>query len=221
MIELNLNEYTNSSISYQAAEINNMYIARNIKQSKLNHAIPDFLWPILENYSVCLAGGAGRRFFGEQETADYDLFFVTGANDKLEEKDKVSDYLLSVGFEVIFLCEKDELRSFKRGDIKVQLIDVRDYLSPQEVINSFDINAGRFGFFGGALHFDRAALRDFRRKHISLHVLTYPAATINRIGKYKSKNPPYKTTYASQDFVRLLKEMIDNGVELSDVVYID
>ncbi len=198
-----------------------MYRAKRIKQSKLDHSIPSFLWPILNDYSVCLAGGAGRRFFGEQETADYDLFFIIGDKEKQEEKDKVSDYLLSVGFEVVFLCEKDELRSFKRGEEKVQLIDVREYISPEEVLNSFDINAGRFAFFKNEFFFDRAALRDFRRKHISLHVLTYPVATINRIAKYRSKFPFYKTTFAAQDFVRLFTEMIKNDQEISDLVYID
>lgn len=113
------------------------------------------------------------------------------------------------------------MRSFKRGAEKVQLIDVREYISPEEILNSFDINAGRFAFFKNEFFFDRAALRDFRRKHISLHVLTYPVATINRIAKYRSKSPFYKTTFAAQDFVRLLTEMIGTGAEISDLVYID
>lgn len=196
-----------------------MYRAKRIKQHKLDHGIPEFLRPILDQYSICLAGGAGRRFFGEQETADYDLFLIIGENDKLEEKDKVSDYLLSIGFEVMFLCEKDELRSFKRGSDKVQIIDVQEYISPEAVLDSFDINAGRFAFFKNEFFFDRAALRDFRRKHISLHRLTYPISTFSRCGKYKAKG--YKIIYSGQDFVRLLTEMIKNEEEISDLVYID
>ena len=196
-----------------------MYRATNIKPAKLEHAIPDFLHPILTDFNVCLAGGAGRRFFGEQETADWDLFFIIGEEDKLLEKDKVSDYLISIGFKVIFLCPEDQLRSFARDGEKVQLIDIQEYISPEELLNSFDINAGRFGYFKGSLYFDRAALRDFRRKHISLNKLTFPVASINRVGKYRQKG--YKTTFAAQDFVRLLKEMVDAGIEIDDTVYID
>jgi hypothetical protein len=198
-----------------------VYRATRIKQSKLNHAIPAVLRPILDNQPVTLAGGAGRRFFGEQETADYDFFFVA-AEDKLKSKDEISGYLITVGFKKIFQCEKDELRSFSNEEgMKVQLIDIegKEYSSPEAVLDSFDLNAGRFAYYKGSVYFDRAALRDFRGKHVSLHRLTYPAATIKRLGKYLGKN--YKIYNGSLDFVRMLTEMVQRGEEISDLVYID
>jgi len=198
-----------------------MYICSNIKSEKIAHAIPEFLTPILEKLEVCLAGGAGRRFFGTSDNDDYDLFVIPDKIEKDKTKDFLEGALLILGFDKKFQCEKDELRSFVREDVKVQLIDINGitYSSPQDLINSFDINAGRFAYHKKKLIFDKAALRDVHRKHISLNKLTYPIATLKRIGRYAGKG--YKNTFAAQDFVRMLTEMVVAKEEISDIVYLD
>ena len=79
-----------------------MKIASNIKQSKIDAAIPEFLKPILENQNVVLAGGAGRRFFKIFDNDDFDLFFIQEEKTTEKTKDELEGYLMTLGFKKIF-----------------------------------------------------------------------------------------------------------------------
>lgn len=196
---------------------------KNINENKLEKL--KFIQPFLSLH-INLAGGALTTLIDPTlEIADLDLFFVNlfGA-DKKNVKDNLETKIIrEFKYEKSFQCKEDELRTFLNPDPenfpKIQFIDLKKkvYFSAEDIINEFDINAGRIAYDGEFIHLKFAALRDIMHKHISLNKVTYPISTINRIAKYSRKG--YKTTIAAQDFVRLMQEP-ENIME-TDVVYVD
>src|SRR6478609_8698926 len=105
-----------------------MYQCSNIKPAKIAHAIPEILQAPLEKLEICLAGGACRRFFGLEDNEDWDLFVIPDKKEKTKTKDLLEGWLICNNFVKTFQCEADELRSYKKDDIKIQLIDLKDSL---------------------------------------------------------------------------------------------
>lgn len=195
---------------------------KNIKESKLEKF--KFISSILSP-SVILAGGALRSLIDkDSEILDLDLFFVNvvGLNKKTIKNQIEAKITKEMAYEKIFQCQKDELRSFINPDPekypKIQLIDLKSkfYKNPEDVINEFDINAGRIAYDGEIFYVSFAAVRDIMHKHISLNKLTYPISTIKRIAKYSQKG--YNTTIAAMDFVRMVREI--EG-DFDETVYVD
>jgi len=171
---------------------------------------------IIRKRDVYLAGGALRGIFGKDETImDYDVFFPNGL-----VSHEVGLDLEDIGFEVIFKCPEGKLTSYKRGDLKVQLITENFYPSPENLIDTFDINACRIAFWADMIYTDRNAIRDMRRKRITLHKVDFPMATFKRIVKYTKKNYVLDNR-AVQFYVSDIVDKTLKGIPVDGRFYID
>lgn len=194
-----------------------MFEIKNIKPQKFA-SIQEFLDLNFLSNRIILAGGSLRTLVNpDDKVIDYDLFFI---GEEIEEiKNNLQQKIFDLGGKKIFQCKKDELRSFKLGEMKIQFISIQSikYNSIEDLLNSFDINASRFAFDGEKLYCFKQSIADIFYNHISLHKVTYPTATLKRIAKYWEKG--FKITRASKEFVRQVR---DNGVDMDEeIVYVD
>lgn len=189
----------------------------NLKFWRYNK-IHSFLQYRLLNDEVVLAGGALRTFLDPKETiVDYDLF-ILGERIK-ENKDEVEAKVIKFGGKKIFQCDEDELRTFELHGMKIQIISMKNKRvnSPEELMDSFDINAGRFIFFGDKLYFTKQSVKDVLTKTVSLHKITYPIASMKRLIKYSKKG--YNISDASKEFIfQVANKSVDMDLETT---YID
>jgi hypothetical protein len=145
---------------------------------RINTEIEQLIWD-----GWWLAGGAIRASFADdEEIMDYDLFFknklcAAGASIKLEE----------LGYKVIFNCPEGKLTTYKKDNIKVQIITENFYSDVESLINTFDIKACRVVFDGKFIYGYYSSIRDIIKKSIKLHRVDFPAATMKRIAKYIKK----------------------------------
>jgi hypothetical protein len=115
---------------------------------------------------------------------------------------------------------------FKKPDdcIKVQIIHKRKYRDVMDLINSFDFSATYFGMEydheGDEFVFttDWQAIKDVRKKQLSLVNLEYPSSTLNRLYKYRNKG--YYTGHIIQEIVKTIALMTDYDAE-NDTLYVD
>lgn len=181
-------------------------------EDALDDLNPDVL-DIIGN-GVVLAGGALRFLVDPEDTPqDYDLFFTDTS-----KIDSVKAKLLRKGYTKVFECHEGKLTTFKDEDIKVQLINKRDYSSCEDIISSFDITACCAAYDGEQFYKHNRFVFDNLNKLINLNAIEYPMATMKRIAKYSQKGFRL-TTQATEDFVTYC-----NQVELTDdnkVFYID
>jgi len=138
------------------------------------------------NGGVWLLGGAIRSVFDKTQVSDFDLFFKDE-----ESKDKLEKRLLSDGYKIVFKCKEGKLTTYKCGPIKIQAITEVYRQSMEEHLATFDINASKFGLDCNSnelniVYFDKA-LRDAKKKKLTLDRVMYPVATFNRLLKYKQK----------------------------------
>lgn len=194
-----------------------MYKLKNIQPRKFA-AIQEFLDLNFLSNKVVLAGGSLRTLVNpDDKVVDYDLFFIGEEIEKI--KNDLQQKIFDLGGKKMFQCKKDELRSFKLGEMKIQFISIQSikYNSIEELLNSFDINASRLAFDGERLYCFKESIADIFYNHISLHKVTYPTATLKRIAKYWEKG--FKITRASKEFVRQVR---DNGLDMDEeIVYVD
>ena len=132
---------------------------------------------------VYLAGGAIRSEFDGTKIDDYDLFFDSKA--RFSEMDA---YLLSLGHAEKFRCPQGNLVTYDVTGNKVQLIGKLYNSSAAEIIQSFDFTASQLARDGsGQLFTGNGSMADAVNKILRLNRLTYPVATLKRIGKYMAK----------------------------------
>jgi hypothetical protein len=137
------------------------------------------------NGRAYLAGGSLRGLFTKtpDEVCDYDLFFAsqTAASEAVVFFEEYCD--------TIFVCPLGHLVSFKTKDtgVKIQIIKEQTYINSEILISSFDINACCIAYDGKKVTTTRAAIRDCRRKRITINVANFPMATFRRIIKYVQK----------------------------------
>lgn len=155
------------------------------------------IFPYLDANTI-LAGGSLRTILNcaAEKVSDFDLFFkgfqgVTALREKL----------LSNGWSNTFSCPQEKLFSYKKGEHKIQLICEREYFSPIELIESFDITACVIAYHEGTVFFTREFVRSVFKKQARIQNVSFPVATIKRIVKYAQKG--YSISKASEDFVRL------------------
>jgi len=193
-----------------------IYFDKKQIEKRAPHELKHFLSLDIVNQDVILAGGALRTIFkDDSKIVDFDLFFKDGLTPA-----KVSLQLEDLEFKNVFTCPKGELKTFKRDDIKVQLITKTYYRDMEHVISTFDINACCIAYDGTKIVTTRNAIRDIFRKSITLNNVEYPNATFRRILKYKDKG--YKVTNKAID--RFVDVIYNNGVEqsaMSRVFYVD
>ncbi len=171
-----------------------------------------------------LAGGALRTLINnDEEVADFDVFFedapeevIDGVITKHTRCEEIKEILLSERFKQVFVCPKGELFTFKKDDIKVQLI-LSTTGTPETVISAFDFGACRVAFDGVFLYFDKEFVRDVRTKVLSVQNVTFPAATIKRMMKYKDKG--YNVSQAAVQFMEHVSGKTWDGDQLR--LYVD
>ena len=159
-----------------------------------------------ENPNVILAGGAVRGALFDEEISDYDLFFIYNTNNIEAIKDK----LLSDGFSNVFTCPLGQLFTYMKGEdfkkpeecVKVQLIVKRTYSGVYDLLYSFDSSVTFFALHEGIVYTDRQAIKDVRKKQLSLVNLEYPSSTINRLYKYRKKG--YYVGHVIKEIVRTI-----------------
>ncbi len=186
---------------------------------------------LMYKFPVILAGGAARAMSFKENISDYDIFFygidTTFKYPAIVENAK--QFLLDNRFELIFECPKGELLTFrkfkglrKKNDIKVQFILKRSYKDAYELLDTFDFNACRFAaeFENGksVYYTDETALTDVISKVLTIHKITYPSSSINRLYKYRNKG--YYVGDAIKEIVRSVNQMTDYN-EIDDQLYID
>ena len=171
---------------------------------------------LITKFDCYLAGGALRGCFGKNEVVDdYDVFFknsLQAANIKIELED--------LGYKIVFVCPAGKLTTLKSGNIKVQLITEIFYDSPQELIDTFDFNAARIAYSSGIIYTDRSAIRDVRRKRLTIHRMDFPASTFKRIVKYTKKGYTLPNETISW-FLQDVRDKILAGLALDERFYID
>lgn len=84
---------------------------------------------------------------------------------------------------------------------KIQPICEREYFSPIELIESFDLTSCVSAYHEGTIFFTREFVRSAFKKQARIQNVSFPVATIKRIVKYAQKG--YGVSKASEDFVRL------------------
>jgi len=171
------------------------------------------------NGKYWLAGGALRHIFGcESPIDDFDLFFdnmITAAEVGLALEDK--------GFNCVFTCPLGELKTYKSFDhegMKIQLITKNFYPDMKHVISLFDINACCIAYDGEFLVTTRSAIRDIKKKRVTLNDIVAPNATFKRMLKYQNKG--YRVTSDAVDFfTRWVYDRGTTGDSMDVRFYID
>lgn len=134
----------------------------------------------LVSESVWLGGGAIRSIVNQEHPNDYDFFFK-----KIESAVETEEKLLDLGFFLVFKCPVGSLSTYKLDGIKVQLITSRFYDSIEACIGTFDFTITCAGIDNTFLYLHDRYLKDLKNKYLCINILTFPAATINRLFKYK------------------------------------
>jgi hypothetical protein len=133
---------------------------------------------------VWLGGGAIRDALRDNaDVVDYDMFFAN-----VLEAQRTALYLEDdLGFECIFKCPQGELTTFKKDNLKIQLITKFFYNSMEDLIDTFDITACCHATDGKIIVTKYSSVRDTFNKKINLHRIDFPNATMKRIQKYIQK----------------------------------
>lgn len=132
---------------------------------------------------VYLAGGVIRPIINKNDIIkDYDIFFE---NEEIGET--VLNNLKNAGAKITFVCPKGELTTLKFNNSKIQLITKFYYKSVEELVFSFDINAGCACITNGHIYYKKEFLNDVIKKLVTLNKVTFPVATMQRMFKYKQK----------------------------------
>lgn len=141
-----------------------------------------------------LGGGAIRSLFSGETPNDYDIFFVDQyksiRNDTLESTMRdLEERFIKQGGKVIFRCPENMLISINLNGAQIQLINRRKapYQNIKHLFDSFDFHVCQFALHRNNVLLTKEALRSLRKKNLTLHRLTYPSATINRLSKYRDK----------------------------------
>lgn len=188
---------------------------KNLSRHPLD--IPVDLKDMLRMYkSLILAGGAIRDSLNGREIADYDFFFTD-----LTTKDRVREYLVDNGYSLVFACPLGHLYSYKKDDLKVQLITKMAYGTIENLLNSFDFTICQFAYnHEGVVYTNKQAIKDNKTNTLTVHEVTFPTSTINRISKYKAKG--FWTGDAIKSIVEHLVQMdVRDYNPEDDSLYVD
>ena len=133
----------------------------------------------------------------------------------------------------VFACPLGHLFTYMKGEdfkkpekcVKVQIICKRRYSDVADLINSFDFSATYFAMLWNddETHFevytDHRAIKDVRKKQLSLVNLEYPSSTLNRIYKYRNKG--YYTGHVIKEIVARIAQMGGSYDPENDTLYVD
>ena len=177
---------------------------------------------------LILAGGAVRDTMFGTAISDYDLFLTHDA-----DLTAIADYFVGQGFGMVFACPLGHLFTYMKGEdfkkpeecVKVQIICKRRYNDIADLINSFDFSSTYFGMQYDededhlVVYTDHRAIKDVRKKQLSLVNLEYPSSTLNRLYKYRNKG--YYTGHIIKEIVGRIAEMGGSYDPENDTLYVD
>ena len=194
----------------------------HLRRSRLNKIAPLWLLNIFQ-YGCFVAGGSTRSLINQEEIADFDIFFCeppmtvelielsdaidfSTSSPRTEKKITYSPAVLAVKerlikekYKLVFSCPEGKLFTYKQGEIKIQLI-LECWGQPEEVISGFDFNATCAALDDEYFYFSKQFIQDVKTKKLSINTVTYPAATIKRLMKYKDKG--YSVNEAIVEFMK-------------------
>lgn len=199
----------------------------NLKNSRFEAIDSDVMDALYSYEGLILAGGAVRDTLFGTDISDYDLFLTDKA-----DVESIKSYFLSKGFSNTFACPLGHLFSYMKGEdfkkpeecVKVQIICKRRYYDVADLINSFDFSATYFAIQVDkeddlVVYTDHRAIKDVRKKQLSLVNLEYPSSTLNRLYKYRNKG--YYTGDIIKEIVKVVAQMGDKYDPENDTLYID
>lgn len=200
----------------------------NLKNSRFDAIDSTVADALIDNEGLILAGGAVRDTLFGTEISDYDLFLTNEAN--LTE---IADFFANQGFGLVFACPLGHLFTYMKGEdfkkpeecVKVQIICKRRYIDVEDLINSFDFSATYFAMLWNddetqyEVYTDHRAIKDVRKKQLSLVNLEYPSSTLNRLYKYRNKG--YYTGHIIKEIVARIVEMGGAYDPENDTLYVD
>lgn len=199
----------------------------DLKNSRLDAIDSDVMDALYSYEGLILAGGAVRDSLFGTDISDYDLFLTDEA-----DVEAIKSYFLSNGFSNTFTCPLGHLFSYMKGEdfkkpeqcVKVQIICKRRYYDVADLINSFDFSATYFAMEVDkeedlVVYTDHRAIKDVRKKQLSLVNLEYPSSTLNRLYKYRNKG--YYTGDIIKEIVKTVALLGDKYDPENDTLYID
>lgn len=200
----------------------------NLKNSRFESLSGDVMDALYSFDGLILAGGAVRDSLFGTEISDYDLFLTHEA-----DLEAIKQYFIGQGFGNTFTCPLGHLFTYMKGEdfkkpeecVKVQIICKRRYSDVADLINSFDFSATYFAMQDDkeecdlVVYTDHRAIKDVRKKQLSLVNLEYPSSTLNRLYKYRNKG--YYTGHIIKEIVATIASMGDGYDPENDTLYID
>ena len=169
--------------------------------------------PKLDRKGPWVAGGVLRRLIsGEKDIdSDIDVFFAN-----FQQLEAFKDGLRKADCE---LKRENEYNStWLMGELEVQLIHIKFYKSPAELLDSFDFTLCQLATDGKTLWCAPYALWDIGRKRLVLHRLTYAVASVRRLLKYGAQG----FTVCSGAIAQILHEAQKNPETVeTEVRYVD
>jgi hypothetical protein len=185
-----------------------------IKPQRLEK-ISEFLKLGIVSKHTILAGGAVSALINpELPVNDYDIFFTHSNVDgvlKLDEYKRVKSILEENSFDLIFECPAKELFSYRKGDIKIQLITKSVYYDVGTLLNSFDFHPCMCAYNVDGLHVhSKHVIKCCMKKELDTWYISYPVSSLRRMLKYQKKG-----FYATNN---CLKTIVSNikSLNLSD-----
>lgn len=199
-----------------------------LKESRFESLDENVVDALYSYEGLILAGGAVRDTLFGTEISDYDLFLTHDA-----DLAGISEYFVGQGFGMVFACPLGHLFTYMKGEdlkkpeecVKVQIICKRRYNDIADLINSFDFSSTYFGMQYDededhlVVYTDHRAIKDVRKKQLSLVNLEYPSSTLNRLYKYRNKG--YYTGHIIQEIVLRIAELGGTYDPENDTLYID
>lgn len=136
-----------------------------------------------ERINVVIAGGAIRDSLFGDEYSDIDIFGLTK-----EDLDLFVKLNLSKGHGYKLVYFNDNLRTYRKGKIKVQII-YREYEKLTDIIDSFDFTVCQFMYDGEKVICNPSGLLDVYHKRIVINHLEplFVFDSLRRVQKYIQK----------------------------------
>jgi len=136
-----------------------------------------------ERINVVIAGGAVRDSLFGNEYSDIDIFGLTK-----EDLDLFVKLNLSKGHGYKLVYFNDNLRTYRKGKIKVQII-YREYEKLTDIIDSFDFTVCQFMYDGDKVICNPSGLLDVYHKRIVINHLEplFVFDSLRRVQKYVQK----------------------------------
>ena len=193
------------------------FLAGEIEEKAISYIENSDVLSLLREFKgVFLGGGALRSFVDiTDKIMDLDIFLKT--SDDLENiKNKIKE----IGYEIVFECPKGKLTTFKKGEIKVQIVAKRDYSDIYDLVESFDLSACRAAIELNTLdiYLDKTFVSSVLNKHCKIVEVEYPLATLKRVMKYRDKGYKFSSETLSE-YLKIVSNMELNEENMA--LYID